>query len=194
MQGREPITTRETNNQRQLKGLENGKIIDKSFHTPASCPAQRKELLTCLTQEHGNYKGKGPKANWAKITNDYNVRADIPMRVTQHTLKKEYETYREVQQSTHSNGTHVPFASPPRRITWADIGGRKQHITREPETPTRSIARSIRETVYYAAYRILRKQEIIANKETARAHAPTYAPSLTTAPSQVLVDPPRWKE
>ena len=129
----------------------------------------------CLTQEYETHKGKGPKAKWAKINHDYNVRVEVPYRTTQQTLRRDYEVCRAIQQPTHSLEKRVPLVSQTRRITWADIGGRKKHMIHGHEAPISCITSSIRETIYYAAYRILRKKDLIANMASMHARAITCA-------------------
>ena len=97
------------------------------------------------------------------------------MHATQKALLKEYNESRSAEDPAHAYGSYTMLASPPRRIAWADMGGRVQHQVHIDANITQQIAHAVREQVYYAAYRILRKQELIANKNMPSTNSNTCA-------------------
>ena len=99
---------------------------------------------------------------WTRVMHKYNVCVTATLKCTrQQIITKHKQMHSTEVMPTEIAATHALLGTPPRRLTWTDVGGKTCADRDEAQTPTTTIAHTICRNAYEAADRIHRKQELL---------------------------------
>ena len=137
------------------------------FQHPANTAGDRTKVLQAAVHTH-NPKDKRLGTKWQSIMQRANIRITPRLRFCNPMQTKKQHDENQTSQAT-TPSYRPPLANPPRRMVWADVGGRPQEKTvaaaQNRETAIQA-ARQICIAAYASAYRKHRKAAILAQRGT----------------------------
>ena len=164
MKGFEPQSRAKTlksvhNNDEDKKALA---TMANAFAHPATTEDECIKVLCAIVRLH-DHKDKrlGPK--WEAIRQKYNIRVtDKHRMVVAKEMRLAYAAATHVQACTHQRN-QIPLTSPPRKMAWADLGGRPTN-TQDSKHDNRAnaiaAARIVCTHTYWTTYRRDKKLEL----------------------------------